>query len=89
MKPSKKSFQHESIQDAKTIQKILNAISEGIGKGELQFSDEDDEIVFHPEGLMQLKVSAAQDGNQQRFNIKVSWQLDSEKLKNKSLKVNG
>lgn len=88
MKQHKKSFQHESIQDAKSLQKILNAISDGIAKGKLEFSDEDDEIVFQPEGLMQLRLSAAQDGNQQRFNIKVSWQLDSDKLKSKSLKIN-
>ena len=88
MKQNKQSFRHESLQDAKSIEKILNAICDGIAKGKLKFSDEEDEIVFQPEGLMKLKLSASQDGNQQLFNIKVSWQLDSEKLKNKTLEVN-
>ncbi len=86
MKQSKQSFQHESLQDSKSIEKILSAITTGLAKGKLKFSDEEDEIIFHPEGLMKLKVSAAQDDNQQRFNIKVSWQRDNDK-KNKTLKV--
>lgn len=88
MKQDKQSFHHESLQDSKSIEKILSAISDGLAKGKLKFNDEEDEIVFHPEGLMKLKVSAEQNGNQQRFNIKVSWQLDDEKLKNTTLKVN-
>ncbi|MBW6454000.1 MAG: amphi-Trp domain-containing protein [Methyloprofundus sp.] len=87
MKQEKKSFRHESLQDAQSIEKILAAISESLGKGKLKFSDEEDEIIFQPEGLMKLKLTAAQDGNEQRFNIKVSWQLDSDKLKNKTIKV--
>ncbi|MFK5949789.1 MAG: amphi-Trp domain-containing protein [Methylococcales bacterium] len=86
MKQNKQSFQHESLQDSKSIEKILSAITTGLAKGKLKFSDEEDEIIFHPEGLMKLKVSAAQDDNQQRFNIKVSWQRDNDK-KNKTLKV--
>ena len=88
MKQDKQSFQHESLQDAKSIEKILGAITEGLAKGKLKFSDEEDDIEFQPEGLMKLKVRATQDGNQQGFTIKVSWQLDSENLKNKTLKVN-
>ncbi|MDF1581716.1 MAG: amphi-Trp domain-containing protein [Methyloprofundus sp.] len=87
MKQEKKSFRHESLQDAQSIEKILAAISESLGKGKLKFSDEEDEIIFQPEGLMKLKLTAGQDGNEQRFNIKVSWQLDSDKLKNKTIKV--
>ncbi len=88
MKPVKKSFRHESLQDSKTLQTLLNAITEGLAKGKLKFSDEDDEILFHPEGLMRLKLSASQDNHRQSFNLKVSWELDKGKTKNKMLKVN-
>ncbi|OQK18400.1 hypothetical protein AU255_11455 [Methyloprofundus sedimenti] len=87
MKQDKQSFKHESLQDAKSIEKILKAISENIGKGQLKFSDEEDEIEFQPEGLMTLKISAAQETHQQSFNIKVSWQRESEELKHKTLKI--
>jgi len=88
MKQVKQSFQHESLQDTKTIEKILKSISTGIAKGKLKFSDEEDEIIFKPEGLMNLKLSAAQDGHQQRFTIKVSWLLDNDPLNNNTLQVN-
>jgi amphi-Trp domain-containing protein len=71
MKQEKKSFRHESLQDAKSIEKILAAISENLGKGKLKFSDEEDEIIFQPEGLMRLKLSAAQDGNEQQIALRV------------------
>ncbi len=87
MKQDKKNFQHESIQNAKNIETILKSVADGLSNGKLQFSDEDDDIVFQPEGLMQLRLTAVQDGNHQRFTIKVSWQSDSDKLKNKSLTV--
>ncbi len=87
MKQDKQSFQHESLQDAESIEKILSSISECLAKGKLKFSDEEDEIVFQPEGLMKLKISAAQDANQQRFSIKVSWQRENKELKKKPLKV--
>jgi len=88
MKQVKKSFRHESLQDTQTLQNILNAVTKGLAKGHLTFSDEEDEIVFHPEGLMRLKLSASQDGNRQSFNLKVSWELEEGKKKNKTLKVN-
>lgn len=88
MKLIKQSFQHESLQNTDTIKTILDSIGEAIAKGKLKFSDEEDEIIFKPEGLMKLKLSAAQDGNQQRFTIKVSWQLDREQQNNKTLQVN-
>ncbi|WP_428354090.1 amphi-Trp domain-containing protein [Methyloprofundus sp.] len=88
MKLNKQSFKHESLQDAKSIEKILKSISENIGKGKLKFSDEEDEIEFQPEGLMKLKIRASQEANQQGFNIKVSWQRENDDLKHKTLKIN-
>ncbi len=88
MKQVKKSFRHESLQDTKTLQTILNAVTKGLAKGKLTFSDEEGEIIFQPEGLMRLKLSASQDGYRQSFNLKVSWELDEDKQKNKTLKVN-
>ena len=88
MRNGKRSFRHQSLQDEKSIQDILKAISSGIAKGKITFSDEDEKIVMRPEGLLELKVTAAQEDNRNRFNIRVSWQVedDSEKKK-KSLSV--
>lgn len=88
MRPTKNNFRHESLQDAKTIQEILKAISKGIAKGRLSFSDEDGEIVMEPEGLLNLKVSANQDDLRHRLNIRITWQVDEKVKQKKPLSVN-
>ena len=88
MRNGKRSFRHQSLQDEKSIQDILKAISSGIAKGKITFSDEDEKIVMRPEGLLELKVTAAQEDNRNRFNISVSWQVDDDgEKKGKSLTV--
>jgi amphi-Trp domain-containing protein len=83
MRQSKKSFRHESLQDAETIQDILKSITKGINKGTLTFSDQDGEIVMEPEGLLNLKVTASQDESRQRIDIRISWQTE-ETVKQKA-----
>ena len=88
MKRRKKSFRHQSLQDEHSIQEILKAISSGIAKGKITFSDEDEKIIMRPEGLLELKVTATQDNNRNRFNIRISWQVDDDgEKKVKSLTV--
>jgi len=76
MKSRKKGFRHQSLQDQKSIQDILKSITNGIAKGKLTFSDEDEKIVMRPGGLLDLKVTASQEDNRNRFTIRVSWQME-------------
>ena len=88
MRSRKKSFRHQSLQDEKSIQNILKSITSGIAKGKITFSDEDDKIVMRPEGLLDLKITANQEENSNRFNIRISWQVEDEvEKKKKSLSV--
>ena len=88
MSQDKNSFRHESLQDAKTIQEILKAITKGLAKGKLSFSDEDGEIVMEPEGLLNLKVTANQDESRHRLNIRITWQAEEKVQQKKPLSVN-
>ena len=66
----------------------MKAITSGIAKGKVTFSDEDEKIIMRPEGLLDLKVTATQEDNYNRFNIRISWQVDdSSEKKKKSLSV--
>lgn len=85
MKQDKKSFRHESLQDQQSILKILAAVTAGLEKGKLVLSDAEDEIVLNPQGLLQLKLSAAQDGNRYSFSLKLSWQTENEKMTEKNI----
>jgi amphi-Trp domain-containing protein len=83
MRDNKNRFKHESLQDANTIRDLLKAVTRGIAKGKLHFSDEDDEIVLEPEGLLHLKLTASQDENRNRLSIRISWHSEDsgEKLR--------
>lgn len=88
MRRDKNTFRHDSLQDAKSISKILDSITEGLAKGKLVFSDEDDKIVLSPDGLLELKVTASQEDNRQRINVRISWQVESKtKINKKSLTI--
>ena len=83
----KESFKHESLHDTKSIQDILKAVTKGIAKGKLTFSDEDGEIQMDPEGLLNLKVTASQDETQNRVNIRITWQSEEKPKRRKPLSV--
>ncbi|CCQ72151.1 amphi-Trp domain-containing protein [Magnetospira sp. QH-2] len=88
MKKTPSTFKHESLQDRQSIKSILNAITKGIGQGKVSLSDEDDEVVLSPEGLLHLRVSATQDGTDNRLTIRLDWRSDKEAPKRKALAVN-
>lgn len=88
MRKGKSSFRHDSLQDTKSIQRILESINAGLAKGKISFSDEDDKIVMYPDGLLDLKITATQESNKNRFNIRISWQTDDgNENKEKKLSV--
>lgn len=84
LKTRKSDFRHESIQDNKSIQAILKALSDGISKKEITFSDDQESIIMHPKGLLNLKVTATQDDNDNRISIRIKWQTKADKKNQQS-----
>lgn len=84
----KNGFKHESLQDKKSIQAILKAVTKGIAKGELVFSDDEGEITMQPQGLMNLKVTVRKEDNQNRLDIRIRWQEEDKEISTKPLRVN-
>ncbi len=87
MKRGKLSFRHESLQDAKTISTIMKALTDGLASGKLSFSDAEDSIELEPEGLMNLKITASQEDNLNRVNLRITWQSDEDTKSKKAVKV--
>ena len=88
MKDIKTDFRHESLQDNKTILKLLRTICDGIEKNKVTFTDDDDTVTLHPDGLMNLKITASQNGNDNRLNVRIKWQTKPDKkLVNSSIKI--
>ena len=67
MKKGDASFRHESLQDQDSIRKLLEAITDGLAKGKMSFSDGDGEIVLEPDGLLRLKVTATNGAKEARL----------------------
>ena len=88
MRQVKNGFRHDSLQDTRSIQGILESIADGIKKGKIVFSDEDDKVIMAPEGLLHLKLKAVQEENRHQISIRISWQTeDKQTRQNKSLSV--
>ena len=70
---SDKRFSHESLQDAKTIQTLLNALSKGFGKGEMTLSDDDDALVLQTADLMTVRIKGERAEGRCNVSLRVSW----------------
>jgi amphi-Trp domain-containing protein len=84
MKRRKNSFRHESLQNRDSIQAILNALTEGIAKGKVTISDDDDSINMTPDGLLNLKLIVSQEENRNRINLRITREDQKEKSLKKS-----
>jgi len=84
MKRRKNSFRHESLQDRDSIQAILMALTEGIAKGKVTFSDDDDSISMLPDGLLNLKLIVSQEDNRNRINLRITWEDRKKRTLKKS-----
>jgi amphi-Trp domain-containing protein len=87
MAQRKNSFRHDSLHDAETIRDLLEALTDGLGKGRLTFRDDEGEIVMHPEGLLRLRLKASRDDNRNRVDIRITWQTTEPAALRKPLTV--
>jgi len=66
-------FRHESLQDRKTIKALLNALTKGIGAGEITLSDGDGDLTLPVEGLLTLRIKADRSEGACRVDLRISW----------------
>ena len=83
----KNRFRHESLEDSKTIQTYLKAITKGLQQGTLSFADDEGEILMTPHGLMKLKVVASKEGSRNRVDLKISWDDEEASVSRGKLRV--
>jgi len=66
-------FEFDSVQDPKSIQDFLLALTEGFAKGRIVMRSEAEEIVLSPSALMGFSVKAKRKDNESKINIKIVW----------------
>ncbi len=82
-------FKHESLQDSKTIATLLSALTEAISDGKIIMEDSNASLTMEPKGLLHLKISASKEDDQNRLNIKISWQGERKVESGKNIKISG
>lgn len=71
--PSDGKFEFDSVQDEKSIQAFLAALTEGFGKGRVVLRSEADEIILNPSSLVSFAVKAKRKDGESKMTIKISW----------------
>ncbi len=80
-------FRHESLQSQESINNLLNALTKGLAEGKVVLEDEDDSMIMEPQGLLRLKISASQDEDRSRIDVRISWKEEEDIPKDKNLKI--
>lgn len=80
-------FQHESLQDSKSIGEYLKAIVHGLETGHLELSDDNGQLVLHPSGLLGLELRAKRKGNRAKLVIELTWTENQGTTRADSLRV--
>lgn len=87
MLEQKKRFRHESLQDRQSIQELLQSLAKAISEGKLTFSDDEGQMVMHPEDLLNVKLVASENEVHKRIDLRISWYAEEEPMKKGKLKV--
>ncbi len=66
-------FEFDSVQDEKSIQTFLAALTEGFGRGRVVLRSEAEEIVLTPGALVNFGVKAKRKDGESKMTIKIAW----------------
>lgn len=84
MSQSDGKFRHDSLQSRKTIKQLLDALTKGMGKGELTLSDGDDTLTLPVEDLLTVRLRADRSDGACRVDLRLTWNTDEPMPKGKS-----
>ncbi len=79
-------FEHESIQDTRSIVEYLEALVEGFRQGRLLLRTDERALSFSPQGLLHLEIKAKRGGSRNKIAFKISWK-DGAELRDGTLEI--
>ena len=66
-------FEFDSVQDPKSIQEFLLALTEGFAKGRILMRSDAEEIILLPGALMGFSVKAKRKDSESKIVLKIVW----------------
>lgn len=73
MSSQREEFKHESLQDPHSIVRYLNALADGISKGQLTLGTEAEQFAVRPEGLLKLEIKAKRKSDRVKIEMEIAW----------------
>ena len=80
-------FNFESLQDAGTIAKYLQSLIDGFQKGSVTLKSDDEELIFHPKGMITFAVRAKKKAEKTKLTLKMSWKDSGSSSQSFSIKA--
>lgn len=77
MADDEREFEHESLQNKRSIIAYLGALQNGFKNGTLTISDPEGTIDLKPNGLVRFQVRAGKKHHRIRLTLKMEWRTDS------------
>ncbi|GBC59630.1 amphi-Trp domain-containing protein [Desulfonema ishimotonii] len=69
----KEEFEHESIQDNRSISNYLQALIDGFESGKITFNSEGQQINLYPNDMLELSIRAKKKGGKNKIAIRLFW----------------
>ncbi len=66
-------FSYESLQDAKSIARYLQALIEGFEKGTITLQSDQGQLVLYPNEMLTLAIRAKKKNEKTKLTLKISW----------------
>ncbi|MFP4392699.1 MAG: amphi-Trp domain-containing protein [Desulfohalobiaceae bacterium] len=83
-------FFHESLQDCLSIKQFVQALQDGLEKGEIQLATNKENLTLHPPRIVKFSVKAKKKANNTKLQIKLTWEDgESELAESSSLSITG
>lgn len=78
MSDSKRTFRHESLQEADTLADHLTEIAEALRAGTLHLSDDGGEMALALRGLVRFELTGYEQADQAGVTIALTWRSEED-----------
>lgn len=84
---SKTKFRHDSLLDRQATKALLIAVANAVKKGQLEFEDSEGDLILAPGKLLQVSVSASDEGDKQEVEVKLKWRTKAKEISDAPPKI--
>jgi amphi-Trp domain-containing protein len=83
-------FEHESIQDKRSIQQFFVTLADGIEKGRIILCAENEQALLTPTELIRFSIKTKKKSGKSKLSIKLTWKdsaIESYRKKGNEIQI--